>query len=475
MRSILAGLVVGFFASASFAADTAPSDWSITGNHLIATADLQATIAHQDDPEGMALGRRLVQLYRDRGYVSIEAHVIPDAHTIRIVEAPAKPSGPLADYLPSGQVLTLETLNLAAARMTPAARLDGQRVAIDVLPVDMSTGTVEVRTSTTPAADAKRAGGGIGYTSMGQRYSGPDVATLYGWANIGSGQQIDGSFSHGFADWNSDSKHGRYENANAAYRKASRYGLTSLQLSHIDYKTGGELAPLDLNGTVDRASIEQAYLLTRALTVLGRLSWTDNKQGFDLLGWNDRQQYGALFGGVRYQGAGWTADAGIEQGLGGSRSYNVAPLLGRFDSHYTAAIVNASGTHEIGRGWTVTGKAGGQIGPDGTPNSSAFYLGGPDRGRSYTTGYTATPSGAYLSFSLNTPTVNGLQGYAGIDGAKGRPVVGPDREAKSAFIGARFALGKYVTGDAGFARTLGRNDDPTASKSKFNLVLTASF
>lgn len=463
----MAGLLAGLFSSVGYA-----TDWNISGNSLIQTDQLQGLAS--DD--GLQFGHRIVQRYRDQGYLTVEARVNPDSHTVTVIEAAPKPSGVYADYVTGGGgVLTRDDLELAAARMTPTAKLNGETVNIDILAVDPQTGNAEIRTSVTPVPDAKKAGVSLGYSSMGQRYSGPDVATGYGWANIGNGQQLDASLAHGFSDWRSDSKHGRYESGAVSYRKASRYGLTSLQLAQTDYKTGGDFAPLDLNGTVRRATIEHTYLLTKSLQTIGRLSYTENRQNFDLVQWTDKQKYTAAFVGLRHQGARLAADAGIEQGLGGSRQLSVAPLLGRFDSRYTALIVNASGNLDIGRGWTLTGKAGMQAGPDGTPNSAQFALGGPDRGRSYTTGYTATPTGAYLSASINAPVIHGVQAYAGIDGAKGRPVVGPDREAKSVFIGARLALAKGITGDVGYARTLGRNDDPTAHKNKLNLVLNISF
>lgn len=497
-KSILAGLLAGIFSTAALADTVNVGAWRVTDAHLIPAAELLAALKQdpsvaglasasgaapvlpdevtqaQANADGMMLGNALVKAYRDRGYLTIEARVDPTTKTVKVVEAAATPSGSYAGYLTPG-IVTRDELELAAARMTPAAKLNGEAVNIEILAVDPQTGNAEIRTSSTPATDSQKAGASLGYSSMGQRYSGPDVATLYGWANIGNGQQLDASLAHGFADFSDDSKHGRYESGAFSYRKASAYGLTSVQLAYTDYKTGGSFAPLDLNGTVSRATIEHAYLVTKALTAVGRLAYTENRQNLDLAQWTDKQSYTSLFGGLRYQAASWAADAGIEQGLAGSRDYNVVPLLGRFSDHYTAFIANAAGNLDLGHGWTLTAKAGGQTGPDDTPSSAQFVLGGPDRGRSYTTGYAATPSGAYASLSINSPVFRGVQAYAGIDGAKGKPVIGADREAKSAFVGARFAVAKAISGDIGFAKTLGRNDDPTAKETKFNLLLSASF
>lgn len=480
-KKSIAILVASLFSTAAFSAaiedTTQIGMWKITGNHLISSPDLFAALsASADKEDGLNIGNTLVALYRERGYLSIEASVDAVKQTITVIEALAVPSGVYADYIPTGQgVLTTEALELAAARMANVAKLNGEKVNIEILSVDPQTGNAEIRTTATPIAGDKKMGASVGYSNMGQRYSGPDVGTAYGWANIGNGQQLDVSAAHGFSDWGNNSKDGRFESGVLSWRKASQYGLTSLQSAVTSYKTGGDFAAIGLSGTVNRTTLEHDYLATKNLIAVGRLSYTENEQKINLVGWTDKQSYTALFGGLRYQSASWSADAGIEQGLGGSNKFNFTPLLGRFGSNYTILMVNATGNLDIGGGWTATGKAGFQAGPDGTPSSAQFALGGPDRGRSYTTGYAATPNGSYASLTFNAPVWHGVQAYAGFDGATGKPVTGPDREAKSAFIGARFIFAKAISGDVGFAKSLGRNDDPSSKDTKFNLVLSASF
>ncbi|MBM4221989.1 MAG: hypothetical protein FJ170_08590, partial [Gammaproteobacteria bacterium] len=204
-----AGLMAGFFMSAAFATGT---PWTIAGNRIIPSEDL--TLLAGTDPDGVQIAGRIVQAYRDRGYFTVEAQVDPAAHTIRVIEASAKASGPYAGYLAAAGdgVVTREDLELAAARMTPAARLNGERVQIDIRPADTRTGAVEIQTATVPIEDYKAGGFAAVFSTYGQRYAGADVATLYGYRNIGGGQQIDGSLSHGFPSWREDSKGGRYDN-----------------------------------------------------------------------------------------------------------------------------------------------------------------------------------------------------------------------------------------------------------------------
>jgi hemolysin activation/secretion protein len=451
--------------------------WTIQGNHLISSTELVAAVnASADKENGLSIGNTLVALYRKRGYLSIEASVDADKQTITLFESTAVSTGIYGDYIPKGQgVLTNESLELAAARMTNTAKLNGEKINIEILSVDPQTGNAEIRTTATPIVGDKKIGASIGYSNMGQRYSGPDVATAYGWANIGNGQQLDVSAAHGFSAWSNDSKGGRFESGVLSYRKASQFGLTSIQTALTTYKTGGIFSEIDLTGTINRTTLEHNYLVKKNIIAIGRLSYTDNEQKINLVGWTNKQSYTAFFGGFRYQGESWAADAGIEQGLGGSSQFNFVPLLGRFDANYTTLAANVTGNFDLSKGWIVAGKAGFQSGPNSTPSSAQFALGGPDRGRSYTTGYVATPIGAYASLTLNAPLRNGVQGYAGIDWANGKPVTGPSREATSAFIGARFMLSKLITGDLSFAQAIKRNDDPSAGNSKFNFVVSASF
>lgn len=455
----------------SFAATVDVSGWSVSGVTLLPVE----TLAGLSAPDGATLAARIVDAYRARGFVTIEAKVNPADKTILIVEGAAKPSGPYAAFVPAGKPLTAGQLDAAATRIAAAARLNGERVGIAVRPADAS-GAVEVATSSTKDPDARQYGGSVVYSSLGQRYSGADVGTVYGYVNPGHGQQFDASVSHGFSSLRDDSENGRFENANLGYRIASPFGLTSLQYQFVDYKTGGQIAPLDLHGSVDRVQLQQLYPVDRFTSLVGRLAYTRNKQTLGVLSWNDQQSYTSAFAGFSHQRQFLSFDVGIEQGISGYQHYNVTPLMGRMDSHYSAFIFNMAGLIPLGSsGWTISAKGGFQSGDDGTPSNSQFYLGGPDRGQSYNTGYAAVPEGYFASLSVNTKAWQGVQGYAGVDGSKGHPVTGADRKASSAFIGARFQIAKRYSGDVAFARTIGSNDDLTAKKTKINAVLSATF
>ncbi|MFP3671021.1 hypothetical protein SB717_38715, partial [Priestia sp. SIMBA_032] len=67
--------------------------------------------------------------------------------------------------------------------------------------------------------DAKMYGGSALFTTLGQRYSGPDVITLYGYGNLGNGQQLEVSAANGLSDLRNESKNGKFNSASISYKK----------------------------------------------------------------------------------------------------------------------------------------------------------------------------------------------------------------------------------------------------------------
>ncbi len=337
--------------------------WEITGATLLPAADLAVAAGDQGAAEA---GAAVVAAYRKAGFLTVGVSVSEERQTITVIERVARSAGSYGSYFPSGSVLTSDDVNLASARLSAAARMNGERVAVSV---SQSGQESEVTASGVAVEDAKMKGASLIYSSLGQRYSGSDVLTAYGWANLGNGQQIDGSVAHAFSDWREDSEDGAFNNVTAGYRKASEYGLTSVQLMAAKYKTGGVSAPLDINGSIIRLNVEHDYLLTPALTGLARLSFVKNDQEIGVMGWEDSEKYASLLVGGKYTGAkngfNYNLDIGAEVGLGGKRDYNFAPLMGLFDPNFTVLTANGLASYSFGEsGWSVLGKAGGQHGYD---------------------------------------------------------------------------------------------------------------
>lgn len=491
---LLASLIAGIFVStASFAADVQPANgnekWAVVGNTLISNDILAQELASDlnvrsmlytdeqgGNEAGIVMGNKVVAVYRERGFISVDARIDVENRTITVVEGKVKGTGEYGSYFAQNVVLNKDALEMTAKRISETAKLNGEEIGIQILAVDPQTGNTEVRTTVKKIADAKTHGASVVFSNVGQRYSGPDVGSAYVWANVGDGQQVDLSIAHGFSNASSSSFGGKYESGAASYRKSTKYGMTSAQLATTHYRVGGTFSELDMTGKVSRATMEQNYLYSQDTSLIGRLFRTQNTQEFGLTGWTDKQAYTSISAGVKTQGSNYALDATLEKGLGGSRSFNETPLLGNFNPHYASLSVNSTVDQEIAKsGWVVQGKGGFQVSSKDTPSGAQFAMGGSDRGRSYQTGYAAVPTGAYASVTLFAPMYESVLFYAGIDGSSGRPAVGDTRKASSAFFGARFMALDYLTGDVGISKTIGTNDDASAKTAKFNLTLTASF
>ena len=450
--------------------------WEIEGATRLDVHQLKAAIESIQDPQ--QAGQRIADLYREAGFLSIVVRVDPDHGSIRVIEAPIRASGSYADYIESGVVLSRDAIELASARMRTAARFNGERVDLRLSKID-SDGYLGLFAQGEPVAESDQSGGNVIFSTLGQRYSGPDVLTAYGWANVGDAQQLDASVSHAFSDWREDSRDGRFNNLTLGYRKASPWGLTSVQVMHSRYKTGGEAALIDAGGTVTRMNMDHSYLFTPTFEATARLSWVDNEQEIGVLDWTDRQRFTALTlsGRQNFAFEGMTAmiEASIERGLSGTRSVSDYPLMGEFDPHFNVVSARAQVSRSFGSGWQSTLKLGAQSGSDGTPSASQFYLGGPDRGRSYNTGYVAMPDGHFAALSLNGPTFHDVTPYMGLEYAKGKPIVGDDRTARSAYVGAYWRIQDRFGIDLSYAHALGEHDDPTGHRGRWLINASGAF
>lgn len=450
--------------------------WEVEGAARIETERLEAEVQSIADPE--KAGQRIASLYREAGWLSIAVKVDPDRGLVRVIEAPIRASGNYSDYVPEGVVLTQEAIELMSARMRSAARFNGERIRMNLNPID-EEGLVTLLAQGERVPDASQAGGSLIFSTLGQRYSGPDVLTAYGWLNIGNAQQLDASVSHAFSDWREDSRDGRFNNLTLSYRKASPLGMTSVQAMHSRYKTGGEAAIIDAGGTVTRLNLEHSYLFTSSFEGAARFSWVENEQEIGVLDWTDLQRFSTLTLTGRQHlalsGFKGVMEISFEQGLGGSRSISDYPLMGEFDPHFKTLSARAQFSRPLGADWSAQIKLGVQAGSDGTPSASQFYLGGPDRGRSYNTGYVAMPDGHYGALSITAPTVRNVTPYLGLEYAKGSPVIGEDRRAQSAYVGMYWRIQDHFGVDVSYARALGEHDDPSGRRGRWLINASGTF
>lgn len=445
------------------------TSWNISGNQVVSLTDLADTlslVSAKDD--GAVLAGAIIQHYRTKGFVSVQARVDGPSHTIRIVEPESRISGKYADYLPdvSNRLLTQSDLTTAIARARQAATANGEKLSIRVEPLS-SDNTVRVILDGQPTGN-KSWGGSAVASTLGPRYAASNVITLSGYQHLGSGITLDGSYSYGLSDLSSDSKGGNYSGISAGITQASPYGNFGLRISDVNFKVGGKNLPLDQTGKVTTIEGNWNYLVNDHFRVGAKVMHNQQKTRLGLYDFEDQITTNAVQANAGYSIKGddyaVAVDGYVESGLSAEHdTKSPVPLYDTIYPHYKTAGLNASGVYQLHpSGWNVEAKFGGQKASEGTPPSSQFYVGGPDRGSSYHTGVLAGPSGLYGAITLVAPKVGmdlvpgfkGLVPFIGIDGGKVKWANGNSKSVSSVNAGVRFDFGEYGSGIIGGSTAL---------------------
>lgn len=63
-----------------------------------------------------------------------------------------------------------------------------------------------------------------------------DVITMYGYGNIGNGQQLEVSSANGLSNLRDESKNGKFNSTSISYKKIHELGTTKLSYGQTEYK-----------------------------------------------------------------------------------------------------------------------------------------------------------------------------------------------------------------------------------------------
>ncbi|CAJ3071439.1 ShlB/FhaC/HecB family hemolysin secretion/activation protein [Burkholderia pseudomallei] len=316
------------------------------------------------------------------------------------------------------------------------------------------------------AEQSKTYGGSLAFSTYGQRYSSRDTLTESGYARVADGLQADLSVTEGLPGLpprGNDSSGGNFDAISAGLRDVTPWGIGSIRYSHTDYKQGGpDFRDFNINGTIDRVDTQFERPLSQNLSVFFGLSALTQRQSIGAADLDDRQNLLFAQAGVNYQGA-VGVSARVMQGLAGADNYNLAPLAGPFDSHFTAFAIDASKSFQLAPRWSLDLAASAQAGSQGTPSAMQFYLGGIGRGRAFTTGNLAGADGAAASATVNYAVLPNWTIYGGLDGGFVKPAGVSTQNETSVFLGVKTAhairighTGASASLDVGVAQPLSK-------------------
>lgn len=414
--------------------------WSVRAPAGEAAAALRE-ISEEGSAEAAALSAEIQGALRAAGLISVAVTAYQDEKEIEVRYLPVEVRGDerYAKFFRSldGKPLDSDGLEAKARVAKAAARHNGESIAIGVSAPQGGAMPMEIRG--TPA-------GGLGwdataiFSTYGQRYSGRDVATLTAARGVGHDTQISFAYSEGLANLRDESRGGFYHSGMAGADVASESGVLSARASTTRYKHGGDLLPYDIRGAVDRVDLEFDRPLSAAASLTLGGGYVQSKTEIRAAGLEGEQRFAYASAGARWAKGDFSGGAKIVQGLGGSESFNVAPLGGLFDPTFTAIQAEGRYGAALSEKVRVDLFAAAQAGTEGTPGPMQFYGGGPDRGRAYTTGNIAGPSGVAGSAVLTWQARERVALYAGADAAYVAPVAGPDLSQSSVFVGAKGSL-----------------------------------
>lgn len=444
------------------AAAGAEASWSIQAPPVVQKALAQSQVqidAAENTPQ--AKGTTVAMALREAGFISAVVAVKP-GNVIEVSLARPVFSGEYAAYFSQGEYLTKRQLEAGAVKASNRAKADGKSVKIDVrTPAD---GVVEVVASAADVDDWKRWGASAGFNNYGSRYSGSDLLTGYARVALEDGNEVSASVAHGLSNTNPDSYGGRYEAASVSWTHNGPHGATRVEFSNAVYTAGGPVRVFDLTGRVTTLSVGHWVPLSAKWQVYGQIVRTENRQHLGVVSWKDQTNYTTATVGVERNTPATTTRLSIDKGLGGSRDFNVVPLLGTFDPHYTTLKIDWQGRKTLNEdGWVLRGAAGAHVGTSDTPSNEQFSAGGPGRGRAWLTGSTSGKRGAYGEVIIEAPTHGSWTPYVGLDTSIVDPQVGNSQRLSSAFVGTRYSKNNWNL-DAGYAHGVGSNDLAGAQK-----------
>lgn len=411
--------------------------WSVSASSAAAMTALRS-ISQDGSSDGEELSREIQAALREAGLISVSVRAYQAEKEIEVAHLPVSIDGEerYAKFFRGldGKTLDADGLEAKARLAKTAARHNGE--SIDIRIGAEEGGAMPMDIHGKPAGGLGWDGTAV-FSTFGQRYSGRDVITLTGARGIGHDTQISLAYTEGLSDLREDSRGGFYRSAMAGADTVLESGILSARASMTRYKPGGDMLPFDIRGAIDRVDLELDRPVSAASSITVGGGYVQSKTNVRAVGMEGDQRFAYGSAGARWSKGDYSASVKAVQGLGGSESYNIAPLGGEFDPTFSAIQAEGRAGFPLSEKLRLDISAAAQAGSEGTPGPMQFYGGGPDRGRAYSTGNIAGPSGAAGSVVLTWQGRERFALYAGADAAIVQPAVGPALREASVFVGAK--------------------------------------
>jgi hypothetical protein len=449
--------------------------WAVKGLPASVKASI-AGIPLLGNPDTLA--SMLIAMTRQKGILGYTAAIDASTHTIDLVLNKDKLSGSLRRYA-GADSQTVKGLTHHSVLLSAAAASYGGTPAIKVgQPLN---GKTPVYIGVKQAGF--KYGGGAMLSSFGPRYAGSDVASEFGYAR-GDGYVGSIAFTQGLPTWTpTQSFGGYYYGVSGTLTHPTPYGIFGIKDQSGIYREGGSASSLGITGFQELFGLTYAYPFTKHWEATGALLYGDQTESLAVANLHSTQDFVASEAGLRgsigtgYRNGVINLRSDAYMGMGGNTS---GYLLGQPSSNsWQMARVRGSVFQPLPFGLAVQAKAGGQYGTNNTPQQEYFILGGAWHGDSYYTGQAVAPDGMYGGMRLYAPDMHfaaynhhfNARPYIGVNGADGKPIVGPELVAASADLGAKFSITQHITGNVGYAQSIDNQGPHTPAGRLFFQVV----
>lgn len=422
--------------------------------------------------------RQIVREARAAGDVSTVAVAQPDG-SYKIASVPVRFSGAFAELLPAGEVLTVREVERALGKASRAARRAGQQLTVEQTALDDAALSVALRADPLDAAAVLPSDKSVSVTlhNYGQRYSGSTMAAVNGQTWLDESTLFKAGGTSALAPLStSDAKHGRYYSGFVDFTRQLDKGDALLSIMDSRYKVGGDAAPFNLTGEQLTVDAGYRHYLRGPWAVRGGVQYIENSSDIGLVGWDTKQRFAVGYASGEYHTPRLDVVATLKKGIDGHQSANVLPLLGEFNPHAGALVLDLHRRTALDPITVGVVSLSAQAGEKGLPSALLFTTGGIGRGRAQFSGTAAARSGAALDMQLVRQLPGERQLYGGMDYAVRWPGYGKHYETGSMYLGLRGQLAKNLTFDvSGAVQTFTDHQAQDQKQQKLNFSITAVF
>lgn len=432
--------------------------WAVKGLPVSVRAAIQG-IPLVGNPDTLA--SLLISMTRQKGILGYSAVVDSAAHTIDLVLNKNQVSGSLKRYA-GADSQTIKGLTHHSVLLAAAAESYGGTPSIQV--GQPENGQTPVHMGIKGAGF--KYGGGAMLSSFGPRYAGSDVVSEFGYAR-GDGYVGSIALTQGLPTWTpKQSFGGYYYGISGTLTHPTPYGIFGLKDQSGFYKEGGTARSMNITGFQELFGLTYAYPFRKHWEATGALLYGDQTESLAVANLHSSQDFVAVESGLKgnvdtgYRDGDIKLKGDVFTGIGGHTS---GYLLGYPSSNsWQMGKVSVGLFQPLPLGLAVQAKSGGQYGTSNLPQQEYFILGGPWHGDSYYTGQAVAPEGMYAGLRFYAPNLHyrlykhnfDARPYIGVNGAVGKPLIGPELEAASADIGAKFSITHHITGNLGYAQSI---------------------